>query len=145
MLVELFLPAIVVTLLDQASKELIVRRAPGRPASPAGLRPRLRVVSNGRPGLGLVQHRTAAVVLLGLAVLSSLPLVHVLSALSSSHGLMAWSAALGGAASNLLDMLRRGAVVDFIDLRVWPVFNLADAAIVSGLAVVIWTVARAHA
>ncbi len=38
---------------------------------------------------------------------------------------------LGGALGNLLDRLRLGAVVDFIDLNVWPVFNVADIAIVA--------------
>jgi lipoprotein signal peptidase len=41
--------------------------------------------------------------------------------------------ALGGAAGNLLDVLRRRHVVDFIDLGWWPVFNLADVGIVGGL------------
>jgi signal peptidase II len=41
-------------------------------------------------------------------------------------------AALGGAGGNLLDRVRRGSVVDFIDLRVWPIFNVADVAIVVG-------------
>jgi lipoprotein signal peptidase len=45
---------------------------------------------------------------------------------------IALGAALGGAASNLIDRLRRGGIVDFIDLGVWPVFNIADAAIVIG-------------
>ena len=40
---------------------------------------------------------------------------------------------------NLLDRLVRGAVVDFVDLRVWPVFNLADVAIVTGVGVVVLT------
>lgn len=38
----------------------------------------------------------------------------------------------GGAAGNLLDRIRLGFVVDYLDLRVWPVFNLADMAIVLG-------------
>jgi signal peptidase II len=42
--------------------------------------------------------------------------------------------ALGGAASNLLDILRYRYIVDFIDLGWWPVFNLADVGIVAGLA-----------
>src|SRR5581483_1597600 len=42
------------------------------------------------------------------------------------------AAALAGAASNLVDWLRRGAIVDFIAVGRWPAFNLADAAIVTG-------------
>jgi signal peptidase II len=41
-------------------------------------------------------------------------------------------AAIGGATGNLFDQLRRGAIVDFIAIGWWPVFNVADAAIVSG-------------
>jgi len=46
---------------------------------------------------------------------------------------------LGGAIGNLVDRLSRGSVVDFIDLSFWPlhewpVFNLADASIVTGVA-----------
>lgn len=43
--------------------------------------------------------------------------------------------AFGGAAGNLIDILRLRRVIDFIDLGWWPVFNLADVAIVCGLAV----------
>lgn len=39
---------------------------------------------------------------------------------------------LGGAIGNLIDRLRLGAVTDFIDIGAWPVFNLADSAIVVG-------------
>lgn len=47
---------------------------------------------------------------------------------------------LGGGLGNLIDRLARdtqGRVVDFIDLHVWPVFNLADAGIVIGIAVIV--------
>ena len=40
---------------------------------------------------------------------------------------------LGGAAGNLIDRARHGAVTDFIDPIAWPAFNLADAAIVAGV------------
>ncbi|MBE3598097.1 MAG: signal peptidase II [Limnochordaceae bacterium] len=33
-----------------------------------------------------------------------------------------------------MDRLRTGSVIDFIDLSVWPVFNLADTGIVVGVA-----------
>jgi len=39
---------------------------------------------------------------------------------------------LSGAFSNLIDRLRYGCVIDFIDLKFWPVFNLADAFITIG-------------
>lgn len=44
---------------------------------------------------------------------------------------------VGGAAGNLLDRVRLGHVVDFIDFHKWPVFNIADAAISIGAAVII--------
>ena len=57
-----------------------------------------------------------------------------------SNRAAAWGlgAALGGAAGNLTDILRRRGIVDFVDLRWWPVFNLADVAIVGGLALAFW-------
>jgi signal peptidase II len=44
---------------------------------------------------------------------------------------------LGGSVSNLLDRVRLGHVTDFLDFRFWPAFNLADAFIVGGVAVLI--------
>jgi signal peptidase II len=49
---------------------------------------------------------------------------------------------LGGAVGNLTDRLIRGTgfngeVVDFIDLRIWPVFNVADMSIVIGAVVLL--------
>jgi len=46
---------------------------------------------------------------------------------------------LGGALGNLLDRVRFGHVVDFIDLRWWPVFNVADSCIVMGVLTLIVT------
>jgi signal peptidase II len=44
---------------------------------------------------------------------------------------------LGGSLSNLVDRVRLGHVVDFLDFRFWPAFNLADSFIVAGVAVLI--------
>lgn len=41
---------------------------------------------------------------------------------------------LGGAIGNLIDRTVSGRVTDFIDFRFWPVFNIADSAIVVGVA-----------
>ncbi len=43
----------------------------------------------------------------------------------------------GGAMGNLIDRVRLGRVIDFLDFRVWPVFNLADSAIVVGAVILI--------
>jgi signal peptidase II len=41
---------------------------------------------------------------------------------------------IGGALGNLADRVRMGAAVDFLDPPLWPAFNLADVAIVIGVA-----------
>jgi len=48
----------------------------------------------------------------------------------------------GGIAGNLADRLRIGAVIDFINFHIWPVFNLADAFIVVGVISIIFTQLR---
>ncbi len=45
---------------------------------------------------------------------------------------------LGGAVGNLIDRIRYGVVVDFFDFRIWPVFNVADIAIVVGVGCIIY-------
>ena len=45
---------------------------------------------------------------------------------------------IGGAVGNLLDRLRLGHVTDFMDVGDWPVFNVADASIITGLVILAW-------
>lgn len=56
----------------------------------------------------------------------------------------AWAVGLllGGALSNLLDRALFGGVRDFIDVRVWPVFNLADTALTIGVLALLWYAVR---
>lgn len=65
----------------------------------------------------------------------------------------AWSAAdagqwglglmLGGAIGNVIERLRFGYVLDYLDVHVWPVFNLADTAIVVGAGLLLLALFRA--
>jgi len=49
---------------------------------------------------------------------------------------------VGGAAGNLIDRAREGAVVDFIDPVAWPAFNVADSCIVLGVLLLLFVVER---
>lgn len=44
---------------------------------------------------------------------------------------------LGGAAGNLADRVLYGHVIDFLDFRVWPVFNIADSCITIGTVILV--------
>ncbi|OGI25622.1 MAG: hypothetical protein A3J76_06125 [Candidatus Moranbacteria bacterium RBG_13_45_13] len=47
-----------------------------------------------------------------------------------------------GAVSNLIDRIRFGCVVDYIDIKIWPVFNLADVYIIIGVMLLITSVIK---
>jgi signal peptidase II len=47
---------------------------------------------------------------------------------------------LAGSVGNLIDRLRFGYVIDFLDLRFWPVFNLADSALTIGALLLSWEI-----
>jgi signal peptidase II len=51
--------------------------------------------------------------------------------------IVAFSLILGGAIGNLIDRIFLGYVIDFIDFRVWPVFNVADSAITIGAGIIL--------
>ena len=49
---------------------------------------------------------------------------------------------IGGATGNLIDRIAYGHVVDFINVHIWPVFNVADSAITIGGAGLIYLMFR---
>jgi len=49
---------------------------------------------------------------------------------------------LAGALGNLIDRLFLGYVVDFLDFRIWPVFNIADSAITIGAIFLGWSILK---
>jgi signal peptidase II len=53
---------------------------------------------------------------------------------------VALSLILAGALGNLIDRLFLGHVVDFLDFRIWPVFNIADSAITIGMILLGWII-----
>jgi signal peptidase II len=137
--VELLLAASLVLTLDHASKRLVASRLGGSRCVPAGPGPRLRPVANPRLGLGLFREPRTLLGVWGAAVLGILLLIHFTPSFQGPVAQAGLGAALGGATGNVLERLRYGAVLDFVDLRIWPVFNVADAAIVLGVAVALWS------
>ena len=142
MLGELLIPAGFVLALDQASKKLVLERFGQAPRSqpPIGWKPRLRPLLSKTLAQGFVHNGHTLLILWSLAAVGTILLICYAPPLQSWTARAGLGAALGGATGNLIDQLRRGAVLDFIDLRIWPVFNLADTFIVVGLGVALWSI-----
>jgi signal peptidase II len=142
----LYSAAAVVYALDRLTKALAEARLRGRPPVEiiSGV-VELRFTTNPGGAFGLFGGAAwlfvlASVVVIAAVVASSWNLPSALAAVSL--GLV-----LGGALGNLTDRVVRGPgfsgeVVDFIDLQVWPVFNLADSAIVVGAALLLLSTFR---
>jgi signal peptidase II len=81
---------------------------------------------------------TGATVWVPLAALV-LVAVPLLGGERSRLGVVGAGLLLGGGLSNLLDRLRLGAVVDFIQPFSWPAFNLADTCVVVGVGLFAWS------
>jgi signal peptidase II len=125
--------AVLATSADQASKVLTRRLPADRPIHPAGWRPGFRRVLNPRASLVAMPIGWAAMVWI-VALAGAVPAAVQGSDWLGVDGAVGLGLALGGAASNLADRILRGAVVDFIAVGPWPTFNLADAAMVAGAA-----------
>jgi signal peptidase II len=72
-------------------------------------------------------------ILIGLLYLSiGLFLAYLLKKEIIRYNFLSLGLILGGAISNIIDRAKYGCVIDYIDIRIWPVFNLADAMITLG-------------
>ncbi|MBS3899091.1 MAG: signal peptidase II [Dethiobacter sp.] len=139
----LFLIALLIILIDQLTKLLIVNTMSQNESIPVITNIfHITYVHNFGAAFGLLAHRTGffilvtvVLVLLLLAFLRYLPKEQKL--LRSALVLL-----LGGATGNLIDRVRVGYVIDFFDFRVWPVFNVADIAIVFGIGLLILDLTR---
>ena len=99
-------------------------------------------VRNEGVAFGLGGNISAALIGLTIVVLVGLP---VFLAVRGGEGWLVWLPAallLGGALGNLADRVRDGAVTDFIDLPLWPTFNLADVAITAWVLLLLLDVER---
>lgn len=93
----------------------------------------LTYVHNYGGAFGIFAHQRLFFVLAAAVAIGGI--LYFFREISQLGKLSFWAGALilGGAIGNLIDRLRWGYVVDFIDLRWWPVFNVADIALTVGV------------
>jgi signal peptidase II len=135
---DLYGIAILIYAVDRVTKWAVQRELAGRP--PIDLIPgvvRLRYTTNTGGAFGLFGGQAWLFFLATLVV--CLVIAAASTRLASVPSAVGLGLILGGALGNLTDRLVRGprGVVDFIDFRVWPVFNVADSAIVIGAIVIL--------
>lgn len=128
-----------VVVADQLTKSMIgARLEEGAFTSDIG-GVRFRHVINRRNPWGSA--RTVRILMIVWLLLSATTLI-VASLIDMPSVHVALGGLVGGATGNLLDGISKNGVTDFVDIRVWPVFNLADAAIVGAVALLLWTAIR---
>jgi signal peptidase II len=121
-----------VIILDQILKHVFILKLSNGRYIDCGICD-MRLVHNTGTAFGLFAGNNSVFIYISLIAII---LILVLIFKTPSKNLLTRSAylmILAGAASNLIDRLRVGYVIDFIDFRFWPVFNLADTSITCGI------------
>jgi signal peptidase II len=143
MLVRGLAAAVVVAVLDQLSKAAVLGFFAGRAfGAHERITPFFNLVLTYNRGMsfGLFNNGAGVNALLFSLVAASIiaVLVYWLSRVDSPFLAVAIGLVIGGAIGNVIDRVRFGAVVDFLDFYLgswhWPAFNLADSAICIGVA-----------
>jgi signal peptidase II len=137
--------ATLVVIIDQASKYIIVTHV-GLYESITVIPGFFNIVHVQNPGaaFGLFSQQAPMIrniVLIGASVIAMGVIFYLFYQTPATYPLLSAGLALilGGAAGNMIDRLRWGKVVDFLDLYIgsfhWPAFNVADSAISVGMVV----------
>ena len=133
-----FVTAVIVVVLDQLSKHFIV--ANFLPGESRVFIPHVlywTYVQNRAGAFGLFGAQTWLLVTLAVVVLGLFWFSFRDVAARSAVVRVAFGGIAGGAIGNIIDRFHYGYVVDFADLRWWPVFNVADSCITVGVVVMI--------
>jgi len=96
-------------------------------------------VQNSGIAFGLFPDATAAVIVLTTVAVGWMLVFFARAGARHPVLPVALGLLLGGSISNLADRVRLGHVTDFLDLRYWPAFNLADVCIVVGVVLLVGT------
>lgn len=142
----LFVSAGAVWLLDRLTKVWVEQTLAGRPplrVIPGVVDLRFTTNSGGAFSIG----QSAPWLFAGATIVVSLLIVATAWRHTSTLTSVALGLILGGALGNLSDRIARGPrltgkVIDFIDVHVWPVFNVADSAVVIGAILLAASAAR---
>lgn len=142
MTTTLGLTALLTLATDQGSKHVaLAQLANGRVALVTRWL-RFRVVANPTPFFAAGETRSASLALWASSLAALALLSRYVERLGDPAAQLGLGVAIGGATGNLVDRLLRGAVIDFIDVKIgrwwWPTFNLADAAIALGVMTALW-------
>ena len=136
-----------VVVLDQCTKVWAVERLADGPIAVIGDDIGFRLSRNSGGAFSIFQGFTPILALLAIAL--TVILVRAVSRTDDRLMLVALALVLGGALGNLVDRLvrspgfLRGEVVDFVGVRSFPTFNLADSAITIGAVLLLVAVVRA--
>jgi signal peptidase II len=123
---------LVVVAADQATKALV--RANVELGDRDGVLPGIDLVHVRNRGVAFGLFADGGLVLVAIGVVSVIALLAFFA--THSRRPLVWlptGLLLGGAAGNLIDRTRQGFVTDFIDLPLWPAFNVADSCITIGV------------
>jgi len=130
-----------IILMDQLSKIIVKQQmVPGESIPVIADIFHFTYVLNPGAAFGILEHQRAFFVFAGIAILGAA--VYFYPRLRQMDLWLHYGAIalLGGAAGNLIDRIQNGLVVDFFDFRIWPVFNIADIAIVAGIGSMIYAI-----
>jgi signal peptidase II len=127
--------AVAAIIADQLTKQVVARTlALGEEVEIAGPFS-IHHVHNSGIAFGLFSSATAVVTALTAIAVAWMLLYFARSGARHPVLPVALGLLIGGSTSNLIDRVRLGHVTDFLDLRYWPAFNLADSFIVIGVAI----------
>ena len=135
---QLFIVAISIFFLDQTTKLMALRFLTGNPSIP--VIPKifhLTLVENQGIAFGMFQNHGSLLLIVITVCVLVLMVYFARTPESSVFHRVCYGFILGGAAGNLIDRIRLGHVVDFLDFRIWPVFNIADTFITIGVSLLL--------